>query len=479
MRVLVVFPPLTVARDFIDYPYFADLGAVQLAAVLAEHADVALVDAFALAGATLHWREDGRARLGAGVDEVVAAAPDDVELVVVAITPFHRPPTRDDVLAGVLEGLRARVPGAAFVLADAYQSGQHYVECDGVLAGYPEADAYVKYEAEVALPRIVDALRRGERPHGTIVGERPDDLDALPLPAWDRIDLAAHDRFRADVVAKLGRGRWSFPIDGRTLPLVTSRGCPFSCAHCSSNPDRHAGAPKTQRRLSAARVRELVDRLVRRCGATRLAILDEMLNVSARHFGAVLDAVDVPFDVPNGLRADYLEREHLVRMLGRVTTVSVSAESGSQRVLDDVVGKQLARTHIERVAADAHRLGVPLLVHFMIGLPGETAEEVNETLAFALALRDRFSVHPAVQFATPLPGTALARGVQLPVVADWGPRFQTEPSALPNYPIDSGATVAAEGGVNEPADQNAADPAEDGEPKGSVISAARCDELAQ
>jgi MoaA/NifB/PqqE/SkfB family radical SAM enzyme len=436
MRVLVVFPPVTVARDFIDYPYFADLGAVQLAAVLSESADVTLVDAFALPGATLRWRDDGRAHLGVAVDELLDVSPTDVELVVVATTPFHRPPTRDDVLAGVVAGLRERLPQAAFVLTDAYQSGQHYVECDGadVLASYPEIDAWVKYEAEVALPRIVAALARGERPHGVIVGERPEDLDALALPAWDRIDLAAHDRFRAAVVAKLGRGRWSFPIDGRTLPLVTSRGCPFSCTHCSSNPDRNAGAPKTQRRLSAARVQALVDHLVKHCGATRLAVLDEMLNVNTRHFETVLaaiESVDVAFDVPNGLRADYLERKHLARMLGRTTTVSVSGESGSQRVLDEVVGKQLGRAAIERVAEDAHRLGVPLMVHFMIGLPGERAEEVNETLAFAIGLWDRFAAQPAVQFATPLPGTALARGVKLPVVTDWGPRFQTEPSVLP------------------------------------------------
>ncbi|HET6583310.1 MAG TPA: radical SAM protein, partial [Nannocystaceae bacterium] len=228
--------------------------------------------------------------------------------------------------------------------------------------------------------------------------------------------------------------QWSFPIDGRTLPLVTSRGCPFVCTHCSSNPDRNAGAPKTQRRLSGRRVLALVEHLVKTCGATRLAVLDEMLNVGTRHLEAVLaaiEAVDVPFDAPNGLRADYLERKHLVRMLGRVTTVSVSSESGSQRVLDEIVGKQLGRDAIERVAEDAHRLGIRLLVHFMIGLPGERAEEINETLAFALSLWDRFGAWPAVQFATPLPGTALARGARLPVVADWGPRFQTEPSALP------------------------------------------------
>ena len=114
-RILVLFPPVSVARDFIDYPYFADLGAVQLASVLSrkfKRARVDLLDAFALPGARLRWREDGRAHLGIEVEALLAAideqlegmrSPDDIydpiyDAVVVAYTPFHRPPTRDDVL---------------------------------------------------------------------------------------------------------------------------------------------------------------------------------------------------------------------------------------------------------------------------------------------------------------------------------------------------------------------------------------------
>ena len=55
-RVLVVHPPVSVARDFIDYPYVADLGAVQLAAVLERTlgaAQIDVVDAYALPGAGL------------------------------------------------------------------------------------------------------------------------------------------------------------------------------------------------------------------------------------------------------------------------------------------------------------------------------------------------------------------------------------------------------------------------------------------
>jgi MoaA/NifB/PqqE/SkfB family radical SAM enzyme len=115
-------------------------------------------------------------------------------------------------------------------------------------------------------------------------------------------------------------------------------------------------------------------------------------------------------------------------MRGRVTTVSVSAESGVQRVVTEVVGKQLELSSITGAAEAAHAAHVPLMIHFMIGLPGETAQEINATLAFALDLHDRFGAHPSVQFATPLPGTRLAEGRSLPVVTDWGPMFQGAPS---------------------------------------------------
>lgn len=427
LRVAIVHPPVTVARDFIDYPYHADLGAVAAAAaVRAAGHEVHAIDAYALPGAGLTWRADGRAHLGASVDDVIAAvaAVGPLDAIVLAFTPFHRPPHRDDVLAAVLVGLVGRAP---LVLADCYQSGQHYVAtADGaILAAYPEVAAYLRYEAEASLGEVLAAVGSGA-PRRTWDGARPDLATLLP-PAWDLIDLPARDRFCAAVVAGLGRGPWTFPIDGRTLPVVTSRGCPFTCAHCSSNPERQPGEPKLQRRLPAAAVAAQLAALVEVHGATRLALLDELANVNAGHFDHLLEVLDrlgVRFDLPNGLRADYLAPRHLARMRGRVGAVSVSAESGAQRIVDQVVGKQLDLSAIRRVAADAARAAVPLLVHYMIGLPGETGDDINATLAFALELFDEHGAWPAVQFATPLPGTRLAAGRTLPVVDDWGPQFQ-------------------------------------------------------
>ena len=158
------------------------------------------------------------------------------------------------------------------------------------------------------------------------------------------------------------------------------------------------------------------------------------------------------------MRADYVLPRHLAAMRGRLTTLSVSAESGVQQVVDRIVDKQLDLTEISRVGREAAEAGVEMLVHFMIGLPGETRRDINGTLEFALRLHEETGAWPSVQFATPLPGTRLARMAQepggellaspgglpagegcdpgatrvkarsLPLIEDYGPYFQQAPS---------------------------------------------------
>lgn len=469
-RIAVWFAPLEVSRDFIDYPYFADLGAVQAAAVLrAAGHQVQVYDALATRGATLSAGPSTQEKLvepdtaahgsvshataqtvilGVGVEQLLASA-SDYDLALVAYTPFQRPPSRDRLLGQLLSGLRQRAPRAPIVLADLYQSGQHVVDAPSqqIAAAYPEIDGLLRYEAEGWLvPWVNELLARSDDVNAPSQRAAPQirdgnhgpeiDLDKLPLPAWDLVDTGAYFAFHRAVMAKLGRPRWAFPIDRDHLPMLSSRGCPFRCAHCSSNPGLPSGKPKTQRRYSPARLAAHLDWLKAQ-GARSVHLLDELANVSERHFDALTELLaerDLHFEIPNGVRADYVLPKHLAAMRGRLSTLSISAESGVQRVVDQVVGKQLDLTAIVKTAERAHAAGVPLMIHYIIGMPGETRAEINGTLEFALDLYDRFRAEPSVQFATPLPGTRLAREAlergasALPVVQDWGPYFQVKPS---------------------------------------------------
>lgn len=443
-RIAVVFPPIRVSRDFIDYPYFADVGAIQAAAVLrAAGHEITLVDALALPSSALTSLEHNEVCLGATLTEVIEKIPETADAILVAYTPFHRPPTRDPLLGELLLHLQKVRPERPIVLADLYQSGQHVVDAASadVLASYPEVSTLVRYEAEGELASLFAQLLSKPRPDKSFVvdGLDPKHLDELPLPAWDLVDMSAYFAFHSSVIQGLGRPTWSFPIDGSSAPVLTSRGCPYRCVHCSSNPTSRTNGdldkPKTQRRYSPAYLDRLFA-LLRERGVRRVHLLDELVNVNERHFDAVVELLekhDLAFEIPNGVRADYVLERHIRAMKGRLSTLSVSAESGVQRVVDEVVDKQLDLGAIRNVANLGKEAGLPVLVHFMIGLPGETKEEINGTLEFALDLHENANVISSVQFATPLPGTRLGAMAakekkSLPVISDWGPRFQQEPT---------------------------------------------------
>ena len=73
--VLLVNPPLVLGRDWVDYPWFVNLGLLHLAAVLRDRGmDVGLVDAFALRGSNLYPYGGEAQLLGTTVPRLLAAA---------------------------------------------------------------------------------------------------------------------------------------------------------------------------------------------------------------------------------------------------------------------------------------------------------------------------------------------------------------------------------------------------------------------
>jgi MoaA/NifB/PqqE/SkfB family radical SAM enzyme len=409
MRVAFVQPPLRVPVEYIDYPYFADVGLLQCAAAAAAAGhEITVVDAFALPTSDVR-------PVGAGLD--LGASPETVvdavgqarpEAVVLAHTPYARSPAGRAALAAFVAALRDAAPGAPIVAADCHVGGMHYRGHDAEQTRRElGADYVVRFEGEQAIVALLGALADGNPVPSALDGGEEADLDGLPLPSWDRIDLAAHDAFLERLV-RSGRALVA-PLDGRTLPVLLSRGCPYRCSFCHSNPGLAPGAPKRQRRASIPTVRRLVARL-KELGATRLVVLDEIPNLEPEHFAAVvaaLEAAELRFDFPNGLRADRLTPGMVARLGRSVHGLAISAESGSQRVVDEVIGKSQPLDAIRRVAREATEAGVPLRIHLLLGLPGESRSELGETLRFADELA-ALGAEAAVQFAIPFEGTRLA-----------------------------------------------------------------------
>jgi MoaA/NifB/PqqE/SkfB family radical SAM enzyme len=411
-RLLFVNPPLVLDEDFIDYPYFANHGVLACAALAARAgAVVGVHDALALPDSGRHRRAEGGFVLGAQHDTFVAGLPDEhYDVVALGASVFSRieaahPETRQ--LVGVL---RDRFPDAVLLLFDGYVGGQHYLDYDAerVLAEYPVLDAVLKYPGERCFgdPDHLATLR-GARRVLREAGERGGDPLA-PFYFLDGIDHRNFDRF---LERCFGDGVWqnTFQIGPGTRSFVTSIGCPHRCIFCTSNPGWRQSGRKLYQAIPLARLQHWAFLLRTAFAANKLIVLDEMVNVRPDFTALLRSFNDLGFtyDFPNGVRADHLSREDVELMRGRVSRLSISAESAAQADLDGPIGKGQPLEAIHRVAEWCQELGVPLMAHYIIGFPWETPAHITATLDLAWQLYDRYGAWPSMQFATPIRGTAL------------------------------------------------------------------------
>lgn len=220
---------------------------------------------------------------------------------------------------------------------------------------------------------------------------RPDDLDALAPPAWD---LASPRRYRGAPQGLVFR-RW--PV----APILTSRGCPYHCAFCSGAQvmgHRH-------RTRSAAGIAAEVRELVNEHGVRELHVVDDSFTSDRAHARAVCEALapfGLPVSFPNGLRLDTLDDETLGWLKAAGTySLNLGIESGSQAVLDRF-RKGLRLADVRDAVARIHAVGIEVGAFFILGLPGESRDDLRRTIRFAREIpfdRAHFSNF------LPLPGT--------------------------------------------------------------------------
>jgi radical SAM superfamily enzyme YgiQ (UPF0313 family) len=312
-----------------------------------------------------------------------------------------------------------RMRQAALVMIDAARArGITVIVAGSDASDHPDlyldrgAAAVVSGEGEVTLVELLDVLGgRTDKSMDEVPGvvrraangalvrtcrrEIIRELDTLPRPAWDLVDV---DRYRR---------AWTRRHGYFSMNIVTTRGCPYHCNWCAK--------PIYGQRYTARSVDAVVDEIAWLKETYRpdhLWIADDIFGLKPGWIERFADRIVerqvlVPFKCL--LRADGAT-DSVVQSLKRAgcRTAWIGAESGSQRILDAME----KGTRVEQIAAAARRLqtaGIAVGFFLQFGYPGETLDDIELTLQL---VRDCRPDDIGVSVSYPLPGTTFYERVK-------------------------------------------------------------------
>ncbi|PTL35877.1 hypothetical protein CLG94_09000 [Candidatus Methylomirabilis limnetica] len=277
-----------------------------------------------------------------------------------------------------------------------YVMGTHGTVAPGELLNMTRARAVIRGEPELAVRALCDGKDPSEVPGisylqgGTLINTpegNPIDLTTLPLPAFHLLDLR---NYRYEV------------LGGRFALLEATRGCHYRCSFCLL---KMYG--KGYRKKDPEQVIREVTYLVREAGAETgyfidlefTAVRDDVWDLCER-----LASAKLSFEWACQTRADYVDGP-LLQLMKRAgcRLIHFGVESGSARILAET-NKRITLEQIERGIAETKQSGIDQVCFFMFGFPGETAEDMEATIAFAKRLNPTYASFHAV---TPYLGTTL------------------------------------------------------------------------
>ncbi len=275
--------------------------------------------------------------------------------------------------------------GAAFLTI----SNDVMRDCDAL-------DVIIFGEAEETLRELLEGKNKSEilgiyyRENGEIkfTGQRPfiENLDEIPFPARHLVDNSIYRR----------------PDNNKVQAVVkVSRGCPFHCFFCLATPVSGAKVRKRSPENIVAEIRECVEKY----GITNFVFWSDIFNIDRDWTISLCNAI-----IESGLkitwsantRADTADFEMAKIMYkSGCRLVSVGVESGSQYMLDKI-GKKIKLDDVRRTVSIFKKAKIRIYNYFVIGLPWETEETIEETIRFAIELNSDFI---SFYTATPLPGS--------------------------------------------------------------------------
>lgn len=249
-----------------------------------------------------------------------------------------------------------------------------------ILENYDFIDYVIIGEGEISFYNLVEAIRSSNIQRiseidgiafrsGTNITVKPkttfiSNLDDLPFPDYDGIDM---DKYTSRFTKR--------------LDIITSRSCPFQCNFCSMN----LVHGRRWRPRSVNNVVDEIEFLIDRYKINHFSFMDDNLTINKKRtmelFGEIMKrGIQIKFCTINGLSVKTLDKDiiEIMKKAGMYQTC-LGIESGSDYIRNEVVGKNLSRDKIYEVVRLCKENKVEIEAFFILGMPGETKDTLNET----------------------------------------------------------------------------------------------------
>ncbi len=266
------------------------------------------------------------------------------------------------------------------------------------------ADFILLGEGEGTLRELILALESGSTDLTSIPGlalkaqnasqktpPRPvlTDLDSLPDPAWDLVDIEAY------------RAVWAERHDEFSLNLATTRGCPYKCNWCAKPIYGNRYNSRSPGRVAAE-----IEMLIERYGVRHFWMADDIFGLKPRwvqEFREIVRDKGLQFSYKIQSRVDLLLKEDNIDALvdSGLRQVWVGAESGSQTILD-AMDKGTRVEEIREATRLLQQKGVEVCFFLQFGYLGETREDIEKTI---LLVEELLPHDIGISVSYPLPGT--------------------------------------------------------------------------
>lgn len=226
-------------------------------------------------------------------------------------------------------------------------------------------------------------------------------LDELPLPNRTKVNLQLY--FDA----------WKAKHGTSAISINTMRGCPYSCKWCS-----RAVYGQSYRRRSAKHVVDEMEWIKNNYQVDSIWFVDDVFTVShkwLKEFREELESRNLKFPYECITRADRMNEEVIDELKASgCFRVWIGAESGSQKVID-LMDRRVDVMQVRNMIRSAQAKGIQAGTFIMVGYPGETEEDIFETVRH---LKDSDPDIFTITVAYPIKGTPLYQEVENDFIQD-------------------------------------------------------------